>query len=105
MPVSMTSSFDAWLMQSYVKCWTPPPTKPKGEVYVAEIKITLNHDGSLSASPVLLNPPTDFAWGPHAKSAIQAVKKCDPLRVPTQYLPYFEKWKVETIHFDPTDPS
>ena len=105
MPASMASAVDVWLMQSYSKCWTPPPTKPKGEVYVAEIKIILNHDGSLSASPVLLNSPTDPAWGPHAKSAMLAVKKCDPLRVPTQYLPYFEEWKVETIHFDPRDPS
>jgi hypothetical protein len=78
---------------------------PKGEVYVAEIRIILNRDGSLSATPVLLNPPTDPAWRSHAESAVLAVKKCDPLRVPTQYLPYFEEWKVETIHVDPRDPS
>ena len=103
MPVSMVSAVDVWLTQSYWKCWTPPPTLPKGEVYLAEIRIILNRDGSLSGSPVLVNPPTDPAWRPHAKSAMLAVKKCDPLRVPTQFLPYFEEWKVETIHFDPRE--
>jgi predicted aspartyl protease len=103
MPVSMVSAVDVWLTQSYWKCWTPPPTRPKGGVYVAEIRIILNRDGSLSGSPVLMNPPTDPAWSPHAKSAMLAVKKCDPLRVPTQFLPYFEEWKVETIHFDPRE--
>ena len=103
MPVSMAPALDAWLTQSYYNCWTPPPTRPEGEVYVAKIKVTLGRDGSLSAAPVLLNPPTDPAWRAHAQSAMLAVKKCDPLRVPTQYLPYFEEWKVETIHFDPRE--
>ena len=79
----------------------------QGEVYVAEIRIILNRDGSLSATPCsLLNPPTDPAWRSHAESAVLAVKKCDPLRVwdaiPALLL---EEWKVETIHFDPRDPS
>ncbi len=34
---------------------------------------------------------------------MRAVKKCDPLKVPAEYMPYFEQWKVETIHFDPRD--
>ena len=53
--------------------------------------------------PVLLNPPTDPAWRAHAESAMRAVKKCDPLKVPAQYAPYFDQWKVETIHFDPRE--
>jgi colicin import membrane protein len=103
MSLSLASALDAWLTESYLNCWTPPPVMPDGDVYVAEIKVVFNPDGSLSTRPVLLNPPTDPAWRPHAESAMRAVKKCDPLHVPPQYAPYFEEWKVETIHFDPRE--
>jgi len=103
MSVSMAAALDAWLTESYLNCWTPPPAMPGGDVYVAEIKVMFNVDGSLSTRPVLLNPPTDPAWRAHADSAMRAVKKCDPLRVPPEYIPYFEQWKVETIHFDPRE--
>ncbi len=103
MSESMASALDAWLTESYLNCWTPPPVLPEGDVYVAQIKVVFNPDGSLSARPVLLNPPNDPTWRAHAESAMRAVKKCDPLRVPPQYAPYFEEWKIETIHFDPRE--
>jgi hypothetical protein len=103
MSVSMASALDAWLTESYLNCWTPPPAMPEGDVYVAQIKVVFNADGSLSARPILINPPTDRAWRAHAESAMRAVKKCDPLHVPPQYAPYFDQWKVETIHFDPRE--
>ncbi len=103
MSVSMASALDAWLTESYLNCWSPPPAMPEGDVYVAEIKVVFNRDGSLSARPILLNPPTDPAWRAHAESAMRAVRKCDPLHVPPEYAPYFEEWKIETIHFDPRD--
>ena len=103
MSMSLASALDAWLTESYLNCWTPPPAMPDGDVYVAEIKVVFNPDGSLSAHPVLLNPPADPAWRAHAESAMRAVRKCDPLRVPPEYAPYFEEWKVETIHFDPRE--
>jgi hypothetical protein len=103
MSMSLASALDAWLTESYLNCWTPPPTMPEGDVYVAQIKVVFNPDGSLSARPVLLNPPTDRAWRAHAESAMRAVRKCDPLHVPPEYAPYFDEWKVETIHFDPRE--
>ncbi len=103
MSMSMASALDAWLTESYLNCWTPPPTTPEGDTYVAQIKVVFNADGSLSGRPVLLNPPADRAWRAHAESAMRAVRKCDPLKVPAEYMPYFEQWKVETIHFDPRE--
>ena len=103
MSMSMASALDAWLTESYLNCWTPPPGMPDGDTYVAQIKVVFNPDGSLSGRPVLLNPPSDRAWRAHAESAMRAVRKCDPLRVPAEYMPFFEQWKVETIHFDPRE--
>ncbi len=103
MSMSMAAALDAWLTESYLNCWTPPPAMPEGDVYVAQIKVVFNPDGSLSTRPVLLNPPGDSAWRAHAESAMRAVRKCDPLHVPPQYAPFFDEWRVETIHFDPRD--
>jgi outer membrane biosynthesis protein TonB len=103
MSMSMASALDAWLTESYLNCWTPPPGMPEGDTYVAEIRVIFNPDGSLSGRPVLLNPPADRAWRAHAESAMRAVRKCDPLKVPAEYMPYFEQWKIETIHFDPRE--
>jgi hypothetical protein len=103
MSMSMASALDAWLTESYLNCWTPPPSMPDGDTYVAQIKVVFNPDGSLSGRPVLLNPPSDRAWRAHAESAMRAVRKCDPLKVPAEYMPFFEQWKVETIHFDPRE--
>jgi hypothetical protein len=103
MSMSMASALDAWLTESYLNCWTPPPGMPDGDTYVAQIKVVFNSDGSLSGRPVLLNPPSDRAWRAHAESAMRAVRKCDPLKVPAQYMPYFDQWKIETIHFDPRE--
>jgi hypothetical protein len=103
MSMSMASALDAWLTESYLNCWTPPPGMPEGDTYVAQIKVIFNPDGSLSGRPVLLNPPSDRAWRAHAESAMRAVRKCDPLKVPAEYMPFFDQWKVETIHFDPRE--
>ena len=103
MSMSMASALDAWLTESYLNCWTPPPGMPDGDTYVAQIKVIFNPDGSLSGRPVLLNPPSDRAWRAHAESAMRAVRKCDPLKVPAEYMPFFDQWKVETIHFDPRE--
>jgi colicin import membrane protein len=103
MSMSMASALDAWLTESYLNCWTPPPGVPDGDTYVAQIKVVFNSDGSLSGRPVLLNPPSDRAWRAHAESAMRAVRKCDPLKVPAEYMPFFDQWKIETIHFDPRE--
>jgi colicin import membrane protein len=103
MSPSLSASLDGWLQDAYEHCWHKPPTMPEGIRYMAAIRITYNPDGSLSAQPQLVNPPSDPAWAPWAESSMRAVRECNPLHVPPQYVPYFEQWKVKTVHFDPED--
>ena len=98
---SLAAALDAWLTDAYLNCWTPPPTMPQGDRYIAEVRVDFNPDGTLAATPELLNPPTDPAWRAHAESAGRGGLKCNPLRVPPQYAPYFEQWRTKTVHFDP----
>ena len=101
MSPSLSAALDAWLQDAYLNCWTPPPTMPEGERYIAEVRVEFNADGALASAPVLLNPPSDPAWQAHAESAMRAALKCNPLRVPPEYAPYYEQWRTKTVHFDP----
>jgi len=101
MSPSLSAALDAWLQDAYLNCWTPPPTTPDGERYIAEVRVEFTVDGTLASAPALLNPPSDPAWLAHAESAMRAVLKCNPLRVPPEYAPYYEQWRTKTVHFDP----
>jgi hypothetical protein len=103
MSPSMSAAIDGWLTDAYLRCWQPPPTMPEGAKYVAEIRVSFNADGSLSAHPALINPPSDPAWRAYADSAMRAVLRCNPLQVPPQYAPFFEQWRNKTVHFDPAE--
>jgi hypothetical protein len=103
-PARMTSAqqagFDTWLIKTYLACWKPARQPADADVYVAQMRLAYNPDGSLSKAK-LVNPPSDPALKPQANSVLAAVKSCNPLSVPAQYRPFYEQWKTKTIHFDP----
>jgi hypothetical protein len=92
-------TLENWFVASYLRCWSPPANLPSGEKYGAQIRVVHKVDGSLAAAPRLVNPPTDPEWRPYADSAVRAVTKCNPLRVPPQYVAQFDQWKKMTLHF------
>ena len=100
---SQERALDEWFKDAYMACWSPPPTMPEGETYIPEVSVEFNADGSLSGHPVLVNPPADPAWRAHAESAMRAALRCNPLKVPPQYAPFFDQWRSKTIHFDPRE--
>ena len=104
-PARMTSAqqagFDGWLVKTYLQCWKPARQPVDADVYVAQVRLAYNPDGSLMKPAKLVNPPSDPALKPQAKSVMAAVQSCNPLQVPAQYRPFYEQWKTKTIHFDP----
>jgi colicin import membrane protein len=104
-PPRMTSAqeagFEAWLVKTYLGCWKPAPQPADADLYVAQVRLAFNPDGSLAKAAKLVNPPSDPALKPQAKSVMAAVQNCNPLPVPAQYRPFYEQWKTKTIHFNP----
>jgi hypothetical protein len=104
-PARMTpaqqAGFDAWLIKAYLACWRPAPQPADADLYVAQVRLAYNPDGSLAKPAKLVNPPSDPALKPQAKSVMLAVQSCNPLPVPAQYRPFYEQWKTKTIHFNP----
>ena len=101
MSSAQQASFDAWLIKTYLECWKPAPQAADADPYVAHVRLAFNQDGSLAKPAKLVNPPSDPALKPQAKSVMAAVQNCNPLAVPAQYRPFYEQWRTETVHFNP----
>lgn len=99
MSPSLQAAMDGWFQDKFQGCWTQPISLPQGPKYVPQIRVQLNLDGSLSADPILMNPPDDAAWQPLADSAMRAVRTCDPLQVPDRFKPYYDTWRDRVVQF------
>ena len=104
MSPSMWGSLDGYMKEQYKQCWTFLGLAG-GQKYVPQIKVTFSEHGGLVGAPELLNKPSDPAMSSLAESAMRAVKKCDPLRIPAQYAPFYNEWKARILRFDPEEMS
>jgi len=87
-----------------LRCWKPAAGAlahdSTGE-YIPQVRVSFDADGSLSGRPVLVNPPSDAGFVPIAKSALRAVLKCGPLKIPAKFADLWERGRVKTIDFVP----
>ena len=100
MTAAQAAAFDAWLIDAYKQCWTPPSALPEGEPYFPRVRVAFKSDGALAGAAEARQSAVDPAWRPHAEAALRAVKSCDPLHVPEKYAPYYPQWKTKTVYFD-----
>jgi len=101
MSASEETRFNAWVVKAYLSCWKPASQPADADDYVAFVRVAFKPDGSLSKAPKLVNPPSNPALKPQAKSVMAAIQACNPLQVPAQYRPFYDQWKTKTISFDP----
>lgn len=86
------------------RCWQAPmsaqgaPNPP-----VPTVHVRLNQDGSLAATPAVVNSSSDPLFSAIAESATRATRRCAPLRIPAQFAPYYQDWKELKVNFDPRD--
>jgi colicin import membrane protein len=101
MTAAQEADFNAWMIKTYLGCWKPAGQPADSDAYAAKVRVAFKADGSLARPPRLVNPPSDPALKPQAKSVMQAVHACNPLPVPAQYRPFYEQWRTKTIQFNP----
>jgi len=102
MSPSLWDQLDGLLQEQYKHCWSFGSLGGQ-QKYVPEIHVHYSPDGALIGEPVLLNPPSDPNLRGLAESAMRAVHRCDPLRIPSQYQPFYEQWKGRIVRFDPEE--
>ncbi len=101
MTAAEEANFNSWVVKTYLSCWKPTAEPADADPYIAFVRVAFKPDGSLSRAPKLVNPPSDPAQKPLAKSVMAAIQACNPLQVPAQYRPFYDQWKTKTISFDP----
>ncbi len=101
MSPSMWGQLDGLMQEQYKRCWSYLGIA--GRRYIPQIRVAYSPGGRLTSRPVLLNPPSDPSLKPLAESALRAVRKCDPLRIPPQFAPYYDQWKARILRFDPEE--
>ena len=102
MSPSFWAGLDGLLEDQYRGCWSYLGLSA-GTKYIPQVRVVYGLDGSLQGSPVLLNPPSDPALQSLAESAMRAVRRCNPLKIPEQYAPYYDQWKGRVLRFDPEE--
>ncbi len=81
-------------------CWTPPAGVADAKGLVVSIRLMLKQDGSLSHDPVVTNRGTTSLFQVAAESALRAIRRCAPYRLPVAK---YEVWKDVEVDFDPRD--
>jgi colicin import membrane protein len=99
---SMLAQLDQILIDQYHGCWSYFGLGA-AQKYVPEVRVHLAQDGSLMGVPALLNPPGDPNLRSLADSALRAVQKCNPMKIPERFAPYYDSWARRIVRFDPED--
>lgn len=102
MSPSLWGQLDGLLQEQYKRCWNYAGLA-QGQKYIPQISVSYSRDGSLQGQPRLMNPPSDPAMRSLADSAMRAVQRCNPLRIPAQFAPYYDEWKGRVLRFDPEE--
>ena len=104
MSPSLWGQLDGLLQEQYKQCWNSI-SLGNTQRYIPQIKVEYNRDGTLIGQPALLNPPGDPNLKIIAEGAMRAVRRCNPLKIPAQFAPFFEQWKSRTLRMDPDELS
>lgn len=81
-------------------CWNPPAGAVEAKELIVKVRLMLNQDGSLSADPILLNRGGHPFFQVAAESAMRAIRRCQPYKLP---IVKYDIWKDVEVTFDPRD--
>lgn len=86
------------------RCWQVPiAAQSADKPPIPTIRVKLNQDGTLAGEPVVTNTSSDPLFRTVADSATRATRRCAPLRIPAQFMPFYADWHDLVVNFDPRD--
>lgn len=96
---SMEARIASYIHDHFHPCWASALSLG-GATYAPVVEFHLSREGALEGRPRLLNAsssPTEKARG---EQALQAVRRCSPMKIPAEFMPYYEEALHEvTIRF------
>lgn len=101
---SMQQQLIGLLRDQLNKCWDIPVVmRSVVRAPTPSVRFSVNPDGSLASQPQIVETDSDELFRVSADSAVRAVQKCNPLKIPAQFAPYYNSWKDLRFKFDIRD--
>ena len=96
MSASMQGRIDAYTVEHYRKCWVTALSM-NARTYVPRVEFRLSRSGALESEPRLLNPASDSVERARGEQALAAVRRCSPMPIPAEFVPYYDYWRVTEL--------
>lgn len=101
--MSQTAMLVGMIQDQIAPCWSPPLNASAASTsLIVKIDISFNRDGSLNGRPQIINSNSDPVFRPMADSAVRAIVRCAPLKLPADMYEGEGGWKDLTFNFDPS---
>jgi colicin import membrane protein len=99
MSASMEARIASYIHDHYHPCWASGLSLG-GATFSPVVEFHLSRDGALEGRPKLMNPSSNPVEQARGEQAVQAVRRCSPMRIPPEFMPYYEEALHEvTIRF------
>jgi len=87
---SMEARIGQYIKDQYQPCWKSGLSL--GQTSFAPIvRFHLTREGALEGAPHLLNPAPGSVEQARSAQAEQAVRRCSPMKIPAEFMPYYEQ--------------
>jgi colicin import membrane protein len=87
---SMEARIGQYIKDHYQPCWKSGLSLG-GETYSPVVRFHLTRDGNLDGSPKLLSHAGNAVEQARSTQAVQAIRRCSPMKIPAEFMPYYEE--------------
>lgn len=96
---SMEARIASYIHDHYHPCWASALSLD-GATFAPVVEFHLSRDGALEGRPRLVNPSPNPVEQARGEQALQAVRRCSPMKIPQEFMPFYEEALHEvTIRF------
>jgi len=90
MSASMEARIANYIHDHYHPCWASGLSLG-GATFSPVVEFRLTRDGALESPPKLINASTNSVERARGEQALQAVRRCSPMKIPDEFMPYYEE--------------
>lgn len=87
---TMEGRIAAFIHDHYHPCWASALSLGR-VTFAPVVEFRLTRDGALESGPKLLNAGSNSVERARGEQALQAVRRCSPMKIPEEFMPYYEE--------------
>ena len=87
---TMESRIAAYIHDHYHPCWASALSLG-GATFAPVVEFHLSREGALEGRPQLMNPSNNPVEQARGEQALQAVRRCSPMKIPDEFKPFYDQ--------------